>query len=394
MITVGEALTKVLGLFEALEIETVHLQHASGRVLAVDAAALRDQPPFASSAMDGYAIRDSDLSTGAQLRVIGESAAGGFYDGIVGSGEAVRIFTGAPVPTGADRILIQEDCLRSGDTIIVNEGIDQSIYVRPAGGDFKAGDAMSAPRVLSAGDIALLASMNCAQVQVRRKPRVALVATGDELVMPGENPGPSQIISSNNFGLKALVESNGGIAHILPIASDDVDNLKAVLDLASEADVIVTLGGASVGDRDLVRQVATEAGLDQAFYKVAMRPGKPLMAGRLNKTAMIGLPGNPVSSMVCGTVFLIPALRAMLGLGKSAMPREVARLGRDIDANGPRSHYMRAQLSIMDGTLVCMPETRQDSSLLSVLSRADALMVRDPKDRARKAGDMVEFIRL
>jgi molybdopterin molybdotransferase len=394
MITVDEALSKVLGLFEPLETETVHLQHASGRVLAVDAVAHRDQPPFASSAMDGYAVRNADLSTGAQLRVIGESAAGGFYDGIVGSGQAVRIFTGAPVPVGADRILIQEDCTRSGDVITVNEGIDQSIYVRPAGGDFNSGDVMLAPRVLSAGDIALLASMNCAQVQVRRKPRVALVATGDELVMPGEDPGPSQIISSNNFGLKALVEANGGIAQILPIASDDVDNLKAVLDLASEADVIVTLGGASVGDRDLVRQVATEAGLDQAFYKVAMRPGKPLMAGRLNDTAMIGLPGNPVSSMVCGTVFLVPALRAMLSLGKTAMPREVARLGRDIDANGPRSHYMRAQLSITDGALVCMPETRQDSSLLSVLSRADALMVRNPKDSARKAGELVEFIRL
>ncbi|MDA9789543.1 molybdopterin molybdotransferase MoeA [Amylibacter sp.] len=394
MITVDEALSKVLGLFEPLEIETVHLQHASGRILAVDAVAHRDQPPFASSAMDGYAVRDADLSTGAQLVVIGESAAGGFYDGVVGSGEAVRIFTGAPVPVGADRILIQEDCARTGDVITVNAGIDQSIYVRPAGGDFKAGDVMSAPRILSAGDVALLASMNCSQVQVRRKPRVALVATGDELVMPGEDPGPSQIISSNNFGLKALVETNGGIAQILPIASDDVDNLKAVLDLASEADVIVTLGGASVGDRDLVRQVATEAGLDQAFYKVSMRPGKPLMAGRLHETAMIGLPGNPVSSMVCGTVFLIPALRAMLGLGKAAMPREVARLGRDIDANGPRSHYMRAQLSITDGALACMPETRQDSSLLSVLSRADALMVREPNDSARKAGDMVEFIRL
>ena len=191
-----------------------------------------------------------------------------------------------------------------------------------------------------------------------------------------------------------MVEANGAEAHILPIASDEVDSLKAVLDLASQADVIVTLGGASVGDRDLVRQVATEAGLEQAFYKVSMRPGKPLMAGRLNGTAMIGLPGNPVSSMVCGTVFLIPALRTMLGLGKKAMPREVAKLGRDIGSNGPRSHYMRAELSIDDGALICTPETRQDSSLLSVLSRADALMVRDPDDPDRKMGDTVEFIRL
>lgn len=253
---------------------------------------------------------------------------------------------------------------------------------------------MAAPRVLSAGDIALLASMNCAQVRVVRKPRVALVATGDELVMPGESPSADQIISSNNFGLKALVEANGGSAQILPIASDSEDSLAAVLQAASSADVIVTLGGASVGDHDLVRKVATKAGLEQSFYKVAMRPGKPLMAGRLGDTAMIGLPGNPVSSMVCGTVFLIPALRAMLGLGKSAMPREVARLGRDIASNGPRSHYMRAQLSIEDGLLTCTPETRQDSSLLSVLSRADALMVRDPDDAPRVKGDTVEFIRL
>ncbi len=394
MITVDEALAKVLALFEPLEVETVHLRDAAGRVLAVDAVAHRDQPPFASSAMDGYAVRDADIATGATLHVIGESAAGGFFDGPVNAREAVRIFTGAPVPKGADRILIQEDCTRDEDTITVGDSIDTSLYVRPAGGDFKAGDVMSAPRVLSAGDIALLASMNCATVQVRRKPRVALVATGDELVMPGESPGKSQIISSNNFGLKALVEANGGTAHILPIASDDVESLKAVLDLASQADVIVTLGGASVGDRDLVRQVATDAGLDQAFYKVSMRPGKPLMAGRLNDTAMIGLPGNPVSSMVCGRVFLIPALRAMLGLGKSAMTREVATLGRDIDQNGPRSHYMRAQLSIKDGVLICTPEKRQDSSLLSVLSRADALMVRDPKDPPQKAGETVSFIRL
>ncbi|WGI20477.1 gephyrin-like molybdotransferase Glp [Amylibacter sp. IMCC11727] len=394
MITVDDALSKVLDLFSPLSAETVPLRKAAGRVLAADAVADRDQPPFASSAMDGYAVQNADLAQGATLTVIGESAAGSAFDGAITSGQAVRIFTGAPVPVGADRILIQEDCTAAGETITVGAGLDESFYIRPAGGDFKRGDIMAAPRVLSAGDIALLASMNCAQVRVVRKPRVALVATGDELVMPGESPSADQIISSNNFGLKALVEANGGSAQILPIASDSEDSLAAVLQAASSADVIVTLGGASVGDHDLVRKVATKAGLEQSFYKVAMRPGKPLMAGRLGDTAMIGLPGNPVSSMVCGTVFLIPALRAMLGLGKSAMPREVARLGRDIASNGPRSHYMRAQLSIEDGLLTCTPETRQDSSLLSVLSRADALMVRDPDDAPRVKGDTVEFIRL
>lgn len=394
MITVAEALAKVLDLFEPLGTETIPLRAAAGRVLAQDAVAAFNQPPFASSAMDGYAVRDADLATGAELHVIGESAAGGYFDGQIGPHQAVRIFTGAPVPTGADRILIQEDCTRMGDKITVSDGIDPSFYIRPAGGDFKAGDIMAAPRILSPGDIALLASMNCAQVVVRKKPVVALVATGDELVMPGEHPGPSQIISSNNFGLKALIEANGGIARILPIAADDPEALRAVLDLGADADVIVTLGGASVGDHDLVRQVASQAGLEQSFYKVAMRPGKPLMAGRLGSSAMIGLPGNPVSSMVCGTVFLVPALRSMLGLGKTPMPREIARLGKDIGPNGPRSHYMRAQLAIVDGQLTCTPESRQDSSLLSVLSRADALMVRDENDPPRKAGDMVPFIRL
>ena len=394
MISVEQALEKVLNLFEPLESETVPLRAASGRVLAQDATAAFSQPPFASSAMDGYGVQSADLVTGAQLTVIGESAAGGGFNGTVNSGQAVRIFTGAPVPEGVDRILIQEDCTRDGNTITVGDNLDPSFYIRPAGGDFKAGDVMAAPRVLSAGDIALLASMNCATVVVRRKPVIALVATGDELVMPGETPGPSQIISSNNFGLKALIEANGGIARILPIAIDDPQALHAVLDLGSDADAIVTLGGASVGDHDLVRQVASEAGLEQAFYKVAMRPGKPLMAGRLGKTAMIGLPGNPVSSMVCGTVFLVPALRAMLGLGKQAMPREVARLGADMDQNGPRSHYMRAQLSFEEGVLTCTPEARQDSSLLSVLARADALLVRDPNDPPRKSGETIPFIRL
>jgi molybdopterin molybdotransferase len=394
MITVQEALAKVLALFEPLSTETVSLRDAAGRVLAQDAVALRDQPPFAASAMDGYAVRNADLATGAQLSVIGESAAGGCFDGHVSAGQAVRIFTGAPVPQGADRILIQEDCQRQDNSIVISDGIDDNFYVRPAGGDFKMGDSMAAPRCLSAGDIALLASMNCAQVVVRRKPRVALIATGDELVMPGEIPGANQIISSNNFGLKALVEANGGIAHILPIAADTVAALKAVLDMAADADVIVTLGGASVGDRDLVRQVASDAGLEQAFYKVSMRPGKPLMAGRLGNTAMIGLPGNPVSAMVCGTVFLIPALRAMLGLGKAALPQELAQLGQDITANGPRSHYMRAQIAINEGVLICTPEARQDSSLLSVLAQANALMVRDANDPSRLRGDTVEFIRL
>ncbi len=394
MITVDEALAGVLDLFEPLTTETVPLAQSAGRVLAVDAVAKREQPPFASSAMDGYAVKSADLHTGATLQVIGESAAGGGFDGEIRSGQCVRIFTGAPVPAGADRILIQEDTTRDGDTITVTENIDKGPYIRPAGGDFKIGDVISAPRVLRASDIALLASMNIPEVTVRRKPQIALVATGDELVMPGEDPAASQIISSNNFGLKALVEAHGAEGRLLPIARDTPQSLRAVLDLAASADVIVTLGGASVGDHDLVGQVAGDAGLDLSFYKVAMRPGKPLMAGMLKGTPMIGLPGNPVSSMVCGQLFLIPAIRAMLGLGKAAMPRETASLGCNIGPNGPRAHFMRAELALQNGKLTCTPFERQDSSLLSVLARANCLMVRAPNEPARKAGDTVAFIRI
>jgi molybdopterin molybdotransferase len=394
MITVDEALKRVLDLFEALETETVPLAKAAGRTLAEPAIAKREQPPFASSAMDGYAVKSADLHTGATLQVIGESAAGGGFDHEIRTGQCVRIFTGAPVPTGADRILIQEDTTRDGDTITVAKNIDKGPYIRPAGGDFKIGDAISAPRVLHASDIALLASMNIPEVSVRRKPQIALVATGDELVMPGEDPAASQIISSNNFGLKALVESHGAEGRLLPIAKDTPESLRAVLDLAASADAIVTLGGASVGDHDLVGQVAGDAGLDLSFYKVAMRPGKPLMAGMLNGTPMIGLPGNPVSSMVCGQLFLIPAIRAMLGLGKAAIPRETANLGCDIAPNGPRAHFMRAELALQNGRLTCTPFERQDSSLLSVLARASCLMVRAPNEPARKAGETVEFIRI
>ncbi len=391
MISVSEALAQVLKLFEPLGAETVPLADAAGRILAKDAIATRDQPPFASSAMDGYAIVTADLATAPTLQVIGESAAGRRFVGNVASGQAVRIFTGAPVPPGADRILIQEDATRDGNLISISKNFDQNTYIRPAGGDFKAGDAITAPQTLGSAEIALLASMNVSAVEVTRKPKVALVATGDELVMPGESPNPDQIISSNNFGLKALVEAQGAESMMLPIARDTEASLTYVLDLAQSADVIVTLGSASVGDHDLVQK---SAGLELAFYKVAMRPGKPLMAGRLNGTPMIGLPGNPVSAMVCGHVFLIPVIRAMLGLGKAALPREKASLGADIGPNGPRSHYMRAELSLQNGQLTCSPFNRQDSSLLSVLAKSDCLMVRDPDEPAKSAGQSVEIIRL
>ncbi|MDJ0825151.1 MAG: molybdopterin molybdotransferase MoeA [Rhodobacter sp.] len=388
MISVDEALAHVFALSRPMPAETVPLAEAAGRVLLDPATALRDQPPFAASAMDGYAVRDQDVSSGATLTVIGEAAAGHRFAAAVGPGQAVRIFTGAPVPDGADRVVIQEDVKRDGDTITLTDDLDTARHIRPAGGDFTAGAEMPAPKRLRPADLALLAAMNVAEVAVARRPVVALIATGDELVMPGETPSPDQIIASNSFGLKAMAEAAGAEVRLLPIARDSEASLRIGFDLAAGADLIVTIGGASVGDHDLVAPVADALGMERSFYKIAMRPGKPLMAGRLGDSAMLGLPGNPVSSMVCGTIFMIPLIQAMLGLGCHRAPRKQAPLAVDIATNGPREHYMRATLG-PDGLT---PFDRQDSSLLSVLGVADALLIRPVGDGARKAGEVTDYI--
>lgn len=390
MITVDQALTEIFDLIAPLKTETIPLAKAAGRTLAEPAVATRDQPPFASSAMDGYAVQGVEVEDDVMFKVIGESAAGHRFGGEVKAGQAVRIFTGAPVPKGATRVVIQEDVTRTGDLITLGRDLDQSDYIRPAGGDFKSGDTIKAPRVLTANDIALLASMNIAKVTVTRRPIVALMATGDELVMPGENPGPDQIIASNNFGLAALINQHGGEARVLPIARDNQASLEAAFALCEGVDLIVTIGGASVGDHDLVGQVATDLGLDRAFYKIAMRPGKPLMAGKINGIPMLGLPGNPVSSMVCGHVFLLPALRVMLGFDASPRPHKPAILTHDMPANGPREHYMRARVE--DGQITAFE--RQDSALLTVLSDANALLIRPCDGPEIGKGTQVDYIAL
>ncbi|EDM71881.1 molybdenum cofactor biosynthesis protein C [Roseobacter sp. AzwK-3b] len=390
MISVDEALAHLFSLVAPLDTEEVPLQQASGRVMCTDAVARRDQPPFAASAMDGYAVASDAVRPGARFTVIGEAAAGHGFGGEVGKHQAVRIFTGAPVPAGTDRVVIQEDVIRDSDTITLGDALDDNAYVRPAGGDFRVGDRMQAPRILGPADIALLASMNIPAVTVRRKPRVALISTGDELVMPGDRPGPDQIIASNTFGLKAMLDGIGAEARILPIARDTRASLSAAFDLAVGSDLVITIGGASVGDHDLVGVVASELGMERAFYKVRMRPGKPLMAGRMGDAAMIGLPGNPVSAMVCGKVFVAPMIRAMLGLGTERAPRLTARLAHDLPQGGPREHYMRARLD--DGVIA--PDTRQDSSLLSVLAGANALMIRPVDDAPRKAGELIDYLPL
>lgn len=387
MITTSEALALLFALTAPMPVEEILLRHANGRVLARDVSAERTQPPFAASSMDGYAVRRAEVEPDAMFKVIGEAAAGHRFEGALRAGQAVRIFTGAPVPDGADFVVIQEDTTRRGDLITLGHSIREKNNIRPAGGDFTVGDSLSAPRRLVPADIALLAAMNIARVPVYRRPLVAILATGDELVQPGEAPGPDQIIASNTYGLAAMLEDLGAQPRLMPIARDTEASLRRSFELARGADLIITIGGASVGDHDLVGPVAAAMGMEQAFYKVAMRPGKPLMAGRLEGAAMVGLPGNPVSAMVCGVIFVAPMIRAMLGLGQHAAPRRRLPLAADIPANGPREHYMRAVVE--DGSVTA--ETRQDSALLSVLARANALLIRPPNDPVQAAGSMVEI---
>jgi molybdopterin molybdotransferase len=391
MISVAEALEAIFALVDPLGPETVPLRQAAGRVLAAPATAARDQPPFDAAQMDGYALRGTDVAKGVALRVIGEAAAGHAFSGTLGPGDAVRIFTGAPVPAGADRVVMQEDTDRQGDLMRLKPDADPGPFIRPRGGDFAVGDAVPAGRVLRAADIALLASMNVPWVSVVRRPVVAILSTGDELVMPGEVPRPDQIIASNTFGLAALVEDAGGIARCLPIVRDTVAAFDQALTLAQGADLIVTSGGASVGDHDVLARAATDLGLRRAFYKVAMRPGKPLTAGWMRGIPMIGLPGNPVSAMVCGSIFMQPAIRALAGHPKRPARVQAARLGAPLLRNGPRAHYMRG-FADADGAVHAAE--KQDSSLQKVLSEAEVLIVRPPHDPPRATGDTVKIVKI
>lgn len=395
MISVEDARARILSLMTPVGRETVAITGAVGRVLAQTVVARRTQPPFDASAMDGYAVRGGEVRPGAVFAVVGEAAAGHPFAGPVAPGETIRIFTGAPVPEGLDRIVIQEDVTRDGAAITLGDDLDPAPYLRRAGLDFAEGDTLlQAGTRLSPENIALLAASGHPFVTVHRKPRVTLLATGDELALPGAPSGAGGIVSSNNFGLAALVETLGGIAEILPIAPDEADALRRLALEGAQADLFVTLGGASVGDHDLIRPALTGHGLNLDLYKVAMRPGKPLMAGRLNGTPMLGLPGNPVSAMVCGRVFLAPALAALSGMPGCAPTMLRAVLQTDIDANGPREHYMRARSAMRDGVLTVQPFDSQDSSRLALLSRADALVVRPADEPAREAGETVSVILL
>ena len=398
LLPVGQALAHVLHGVVTLPAERVALAEAEGRVLAEDLAALRTQPPDDVSAMDGYAVRAEDVASApARLRLIGEVAAGRPFDRAVRPGEAVRIFTGGVLPRGADTVVIQENTAREGERVVVNHETAKGKNVRAAGLDFRKGDArLQKGRRLTGRDIALAAAMNHATVPVTRRPKVAIVATGDELVPPGTEPGPGQIVHSNGFALAAVARREGAEVIDLGILPDRLDETIAGVRRARElgADVLVTAGGASVGEYDLVQPALAAEGLALAFWRIAMRPGKPMMFGTLAGMRVLGLPGNPVSAYVCSVLFVAPLIRKMLGRTDIAPPLEQGVLGRDLPANDEREEYMRATLERRDGIWVVTPFAKQDSSMLVPLAAADCLMLRPAHAAAAPAGTPCQFLKL
>jgi molybdopterin molybdotransferase len=394
LLPVEEARSRILDGATPTAVERVELRAAFGRVLAQDVTAQITQPPFDASAMDGYALRADDVAeVPATLRVIGEAPAGAAFEGALRPGEAVRIFTGAPVPAGADTIVIQENTKSDANGVTVLRAPNSGQFVRPRGLDFTEGEALLAAGTrLGSREIALAAAMNHPVLPVRRKPKVTILPTGDELIEPGGTPAPDQIVSSNNFGMAAFVEHYGGKAVDLGVVGDTSKALRQALQQARESDILITLGGASVGKHDLVQQALTDSGMTLDFWKIAMRPGKPLIFGKMQGTRVLGLPGNPVSTFVCAAIFLRPLLDRLLGR-TAEDPTTCARLGADVGANDERQDYLRAQLSrAHDGTYTATPFPKQDSSMLRTLASADGFVIRPPFDGSRAAGDSVEIL--
>jgi molybdopterin molybdotransferase len=395
MISVAEARARILAALTPTGPETIALTAAHGRVLAAPLHARLTNPPADVSAMDGYALRAVEAVPGAVLTVIGAAPAGQPFKGIIGPGEAVRIFTGSVVPQGADTVLIQENATAEGGRLTVGEACAPGKNIRPAGQDFSAGDLLlAAPRRLTARDIGLAAAGNHPWLAVHRRPRIAILSTGDEISLPGEAPGPGGIVNSNAHALAAFVTACGGQATVLPIAKDDLAAIAAGADAARGADLLLTTGGASVGDHDLVRSGLAARGLDLDFWRIAMRPGKPLMFGSLGALPVLGLPGNPVSAFVCSLLFLRPAIERLLSLPGNAPETEPARLATALKANDQREDYLRATLTRDAHGLVVTPCPTQDSGMLRTLAQADALIQRGPHDSARAAGEPVSIIRL
>jgi molybdopterin molybdotransferase len=396
MISVQEAQSIIRAGVNPLGAETVALPNALHRVLAEDPAARIAHPAYTVSAMDGYAVSSKDITSSPKaLLVIGESAAGHPYPGALESGQAIRIFTGAHLPDGADTIVIQEDTDREGDTVIIKE-IESGRHIRPMGQDFRRGDTLlMSPVRIQPRHIGLLSAGDRPWIKVYRRPRVAILSTGDEIVLPGEPRTANQIVSANGPALSAFVKQKGGDPVHLGVVKDDESALIAIANAAKNCDLIVTSGGVSVGDYDLVRKAFGQAGLDVSFHKIAMRPGKPLMFGHLEDTPMLGLPGNPVSALVCALLFLGPALDRLQGLPGNTPAITLAELGSDIKANGDREDYMRAVLSSnRNGTITATPSFAQDSSMIGALANSSALIIRPIGSPAARTGDLVQVLLL
>lgn len=396
LLSVEDALARVLDAVEAARPEQVAIERAHGRVLAEPLRALLTQPPFAASAMDGYALRAIDIAAlPATLAVVGTAAAGHPFWGRIGAGETVRIFTGAPMPDGADAVVIQENADGDGRRVVVREGGAEPEGVRPKGMDFREGEVLlTAGRRLGASELCLAAAMGYGTLPVRRRPRVAILSTGDELVSPGARPGPGQIVASNHLSVGALAEAAGAEVRQLGIARDTRDHLARRIGEAADSDVLVTIGGASVGEHDLVGPVLKEHGMALSFWKIAMRPGKPLMFGRLGGCRILGLPGNPAASFVCARLFLVPLVWLLLGRPvEAALATVEARLGAAVETNGPRQHYMRAVSEPeANGLLQVAPLPFQHSSLMTPLAQANCLLVRPPHAPAAPAGTPVSIL--
>lgn len=393
MISTAQAINHLLKLSKKTTFELIKIEDSLNRVLAKNLKSKCTHPPFNSSAMDGYALNLKEKILGKKFLVVGESAAGSEYPGIVKLGETVRIFTGAPLPQGTNCVVIQEDVSLNGQIITIEGPLENNNFVRNIGSDFNIDDIVQSPIRITPPIISLLAAMNYLKIPVRKKPRVAIIATGDELVLPGRKIPRNKIISSNSYGLAAMLESFGAFPSILPIARDNIQDIQRCLTTAMDYDLILTIGGASIGDYDLILSSGIKMGLKTKFHSVAMKPGKPLMAGKLNQTPLIALPGNPVSAMICCFIMVKPVIEKMLHLDSGETNCMLfAELETGLKKNGPREHYLRAILSNQKQGLTVKPLERQDSSLITELSKANALIVHQPLATALKTGQLVDVI--
>ena len=396
LLPVEEARARILASLTPTAAETIALPEAAGRVLARPVLARLTQPPADVSAMDGYALRAADGVLGARLAVIGAAPAGHPFTGSVGPGQAVRIFTGGFVPEGADSILLQEDAEATDGAVLVKESVTAGRWVRKRGLDFAEGEALLGQgRRLTARDIGLSAASNNPWLAVHRRPRIGILATGDEIALPGDPIPPGGIVSSNAHALAALIRAGGGEPIVLPIAPDDASAIADIAAAAQAYDMLVTTGGASVGDHELIQQALGGEGFELGFWKIAMRPGKPLIWGRLGRVPVLGLPGNPVSALVCAIIFLLPALARLSGLPGAPTPSRRVICAAPLAENDRRADFLRASLDTdAEGHITVRPFPVQDSSMLATLARADALVLRPPFAPALPAGAEVEAIML